>query len=90
MKKTTRLIMLALARGRMGDARTRPERAAFLRSLRDIRGGRAALRDTYLTNRNRPAPDRRRPCPACGRAYEPSLIPPPRVPLDIRCACCCQ
>lgn len=30
------------------------------------------------------------PCPACGRPHDPSRIPPPRVPLTIRCACCCQ
>lgn len=28
-------------------------------------------------------------CPACGRKYDPERIPPPRVPLEIRCACCC-
>ena len=31
-----------------------------------------------------------RPCPACGVDCDPTYIPPPRVPLDIRCACCCQ
>jgi hypothetical protein len=29
-------------------------------------------------------------CPACTRLWDPTVIPPPRVPLDIRCACCCQ
>jgi hypothetical protein len=29
-------------------------------------------------------------CPACGQPYNPNHIPPPRVPLNIRCACCCQ
>lgn len=31
-----------------------------------------------------------RPCPACGRPYDTSFIPPPRVPIGISCACCCQ
>jgi hypothetical protein len=31
-----------------------------------------------------------RPCPACGAEHDPTFIPPPRVPLDVRCACCCQ
>lgn len=30
------------------------------------------------------------PCPACGQPWDKTKIPPPRVPLDIRCACCCQ
>ena len=30
------------------------------------------------------------PCPACGRMYDCTKIRPPRVPLTIRCACCCQ
>jgi hypothetical protein len=30
-----------------------------------------------------------RPCPACGRPWTPTLTAP-RVPLDIRCACCQQ
>lgn len=34
--------------------------------------------------------DRMRPCPACGRPHDSGRIPPPRVPLDTRCACCCQ
>lgn len=29
-------------------------------------------------------------CPACRRPWNPAVIPPPRVPLNIRCACCCQ
>ena len=33
---------------------------------------------------------RLKPCPACGHLCDPTYIPPPRVPLDIRCACCCQ
>jgi hypothetical protein len=37
-----------------------------------------------------PEAEQPRPCPACGRLYDPTVIPPPRVPLDIRCACCCQ
>lgn len=31
-----------------------------------------------------------KPCPACGYVYDCTVIPPPRVPADIRCACCCQ
>ncbi len=30
------------------------------------------------------------PCPACGQPWDATKIPPPRVPLSIRCACCCQ
>jgi hypothetical protein len=30
------------------------------------------------------------PCPACGVPCDPTYIPPPRVPLSVRCACCCQ
>ena len=31
-----------------------------------------------------------RPCPACGQPHDPTYIPPARVPLNIRCACCCS
>lgn len=34
--------------------------------------------------------ERMRPCPACRRPYDPARIRPPRVPLNIRCACCCN
>ena len=30
------------------------------------------------------------PCPACKRPHDSTRIPPPRVPMDIRCACCCN
>ncbi len=30
------------------------------------------------------------PCPACGVPYDAARIGPVRVPLSIRCACCCQ
>lgn len=31
-----------------------------------------------------------KPCPACGYVYDCTIIPPPLVPSDIRCACCCR
>ena len=31
-----------------------------------------------------------KPCPACGYVYDCTVIPAPRVPSDIRCACCCR
>jgi hypothetical protein len=33
--------------------------------------------------------DHYQPCPACGLLYDVRRLCPPRVPLDIRCACCC-
>ena len=29
-------------------------------------------------------------CPACKQPWDSSIIPPPRVSIGIRCACCCQ
>ena len=81
MKATTRAIMRSLKRSRAA-APSRAHRAALLRQCRAIRGGRASLRETHLYHYV--------PCPACGRHYDRSVVPPPRVPLDIRCACCCQ
>lgn len=31
-----------------------------------------------------------RPCPACKRPHDSHYIPPQRVPMTSRCACCCQ
>lgn len=31
-----------------------------------------------------------KPCPACGYVYNCTKLLPPRVPVDIRCACCCR
>lgn len=85
MKLTTRVLMRSLketAAKFYPSAPERAERAAKLRALRLIRGGPASVRDIHLSSV--------RPCPACGRPYDTRRIPPPRVPLDIRCACCCQ
>lgn len=35
-------------------------------------------------------PGRWTDCPACGWIYDSHKSAPPRVPIDIRCACCCQ
>jgi hypothetical protein len=49
MKPTTRRIMTALLFARDTFNGTRAERAAHLRRCRAIRGGRASLRDIYLS-----------------------------------------
>lgn len=51
MKATTRHLMQSLkftARGVVASGITRAERAAKLRALRRIKGGRESLRDTHL------------------------------------------
>lgn len=91
MRASTRVLMIGFRHGRRLAAQfgqTRAERAAHLARCRAIRGGRASLIDTY---RNSEAVrSALKPCPACGELYDATRIPPPRVPLDIRCACCCQ
>jgi hypothetical protein len=82
MKLTTRVLMRSLKRAAVKAGGSRTERARHLLALRAIRGGRESLRQIHLASV--------RPCPACGRPHDVTRIPPPRVPLGIRCACCCQ
>lgn len=67
-----------------------PKEWSIERFLGDVSQGAATMDDVRLHANAYYPLTRYAPCPACKQLYDTTRIPPPRVPLNIRCACCCQ
>lgn len=79
MKVSTLSMTRSLRRARV-LALNRRARAAHLRTMRETPAGARSLRIIHTAAV--------RPCPACGRPYDPSILTPPHVAAGVACACC--